>query len=317
MSGIPDVRLDHRVAGDLRRRDSVAAVVDVEHVTGPDQPYRRRLTSLLEPCSVELDLRPVEVTGAEADVCERDPCRCERRMCDTPPFSRSSRVRTDGVEPPQPLATRLQRAELADARRPRDRAAGRARTDTAGITTPDACRYITAATAPEKGLVGGEPWVPPTEEMEGGIGYPQPEAETLPGRMAPEPAVLPFSSPASVITTPPPPHRLALGAYRPSRTLGPALCAALFRHFLDPPVDGSILRKWRGWDSNPRSRAHEAREDSRSSTARRSLERERRSGRQDSNLRSPTPEVGGVAKLPYDQSTPRAPRQGSNLRHEG
>jgi hypothetical protein len=122
----------------------------------------------------------------------------------------------------------------------------------------------------------GEPWVPPTEEMEGGIGYPQPEAETLPGRMAPEPAVLPFSSPASVITTPPPPHRLALGAYRPSRTLGPALCAALFRHFLDPPVDGSILRKWRGWDSNPRSRAHEAREDSRSSTARRSLERERK-----------------------------------------
>jgi hypothetical protein len=155
MSGIPDVRLDHRVAGDLRRRDSVAAVVDVEHVTGPDQPYRRRLTSLLEPCSVELDLRPVEVTGAEADVCERDPCRCERRMCDTPPFSRSSRVRTGGVEPPQPLATRLQRAELADARRPRDRAAGRARTDTAGITTPDACLYITAATAPKKGLVGG------------------------------------------------------------------------------------------------------------------------------------------------------------------
>jgi hypothetical protein len=145
MLGIPNVRLDHRVAGDLRCRDSVAAVVDVEDVTGPDQPYRRRLTSLLEPCSVELDLREVEVTSAEADVCERDPCRCERRMCDTPPFSRSSRVRTGGVEPPQPLATRLQRAELADARRPRDRAAGRARTDTAGITTPDACRYITAA----------------------------------------------------------------------------------------------------------------------------------------------------------------------------
>jgi hypothetical protein len=48
----------------------------------------------------------------------------------------------------------------------------------------------------------------------------------------------------------------------------------LFRHFLDPPVDGSILQfAWRGWDSNPRSRAHEAREDSRSSTARRSLTR--------------------------------------------
>ena len=33
----------------------------------------------------------------------------------------------------------------------------------------------------------------------------------------------------------------------------------------------SVHRKWRGWDSNPRSRAHEAREDSRSSTARRAL----------------------------------------------
>jgi hypothetical protein len=52
---------------------------------------------------------------------------------------------------------------------------------------------------------------------------------------------------------------------------------------------------WRGWDSNPRSRAHEAREDSRSSTA---LDL---SGRQESNLRSPAPEAGGVATLPHDQ----------------
>ncbi len=120
MSGIPNVRLDHRVARDLRCRDSVATVVDMEDVARSNQSYRRRLTSLLEPCSVELDLRPVEVTGTEADVCERNPCRCERRMCDTPPFSRSSRVRTGGVEPPQPWATRLQRAELADARRPQE-----------------------------------------------------------------------------------------------------------------------------------------------------------------------------------------------------
>ena len=56
--------------------------------------------------------------------------------------------------------------------------------------------------------------------------------------------------------------------------------------------------EWRGWDSNPRSRAHEAREDSRSSTARRSPAGERGSGRQDSNLRSPTPEVGGVGQSP-------------------
>ena len=52
----------------------------------------------------------------------------------------------------------------------------------------------------------------------------------------------------------------------------------------------------RGWDSNPRSRAHEAREDSRSSTA------HRRSGRQESNLRSPVPETGGVAVSPTSQT---------------
>jgi hypothetical protein len=52
-------------------------------------------------------------------------------------------------------------------------------------------------------------------------------------------------------------------------------------------------RRVRGWDSNPRSRAHEAREDNRSSTA--------QSGWQESNLRSPAPEAGGVASLPYSQ----------------
>ncbi len=204
MSGIPNVCLDHRVAGDLRRRDSVAAILDVEDLARPDQSYRRCLTSLLEPCSVELELRPVEVTGAEADVCKRDPCRCERRMCDTPPFSRSSRMRTGGVEPPQPGATRLQRAELADARRPqgievlrrrkptpsgiappkagsrgsvplprnppsrKKRAAGRARTDTAGPTTPDACRYTTAA------MDLGEPMVPPRAPPLGSYRSPEP-----------------------------------------------------------------------------------------------------------------------------------------------
>src|SRR5262249_47851245 len=52
-------------------------------------------------------------------------------------------------------------------------------------------------------------------------------------------------------------------------------------------------RTSRGWDSNPRSRAHEARKDDRSSTA--------LSGRQESNLRSPVPKTGGVAKLPHDR----------------
>ncbi len=70
----------------------------------------------------------------------------------------------------------------------------------------------------------------------------------------------------------------------------------------------SYVPEWRGWDSNPRSRAHEAREDSRSSTALRTADgggskvrRRLRSGRQESNLRSPVPKTGGVAKLPHDQ----------------
>ena len=146
-SGISNVRFDEHVARDAGGCDPVAAVPDVERLAGTRQAHRRRLATLLEPHAVALDLRAVETTVSEADVRERDPGRCERRICDTPPFSRSSRVRTGGVEPPQPLATRLQRAELAGARRPQGetRAAGRIRTDTAGLTTPDAGRYITAA----------------------------------------------------------------------------------------------------------------------------------------------------------------------------
>ena len=38
----------------------------------------------------------------------------------------------------------------------------------------------------------------------------------------------------------------------------------------------------------------------------------RRSGRQESNLRSPAPEAGGVATLPYDQTNEKHPRRNSN-----
>ena len=286
LSGIPNLRLDQHVARDAGGGDAVAAVPDVERLAGTRQPHRRRLAALLEPCAVALDLGAVETTVAEADVRERDPGRCERRICDTPPSSRSSRVRTGGVEPPQPLATRLQRAELAGARRPQESlrrreptpsglppsgiprvgpptsppcgrsAAGRVRTDTAGLTTPDA-----------RPLHHGR-----QEKMEGGIGSPQPGAETLPSD-GPGASCCTFRQSCQRVATPPPPHRLALEACRPSCTLGPALCTALFRHFLDSPVGEPFLQfVWRGWDSNPRSRAHEAREDSRSSTARRSLE---------------------------------------------
>jgi hypothetical protein len=62
------------------------------------------------------------------------------------------------------------------------------------------------------------------------------------------------------------------------------------------------MTRVRGWDSNPRSRAHEAREDNRSSTA--------QSGWQESNLRSPAPKAGGVAISPTARSEQRAPPAG-------
>jgi hypothetical protein len=63
----------------------------------------------------------------------------------------------------------------------------------------------------------------------------------------------------------------------------------------------SVHTKERGWDSNPRSRAHEARGDSRSPTA--------QSGWLESNQRSPVPETGGVANSPTARrSTPGGTR---------
>jgi hypothetical protein len=56
------------------------------------------------------------------------------------------KVRTDGVEPPQREASRLQRGELTDAQRPPKGVTGRVRTGAAGITTPDASIYTTATT---------------------------------------------------------------------------------------------------------------------------------------------------------------------------
>ena len=220
LPGISNVRFDQHVARNAGGGDPVAAVPDVERLAGTRQAHRRRLATLLEPHAVALDLRAVETTVSEADVRERDPGRCERRICDTPPFSRSSRVRTGGVEPPQPLATRLQRAELAGARRPQ----GEARRPVGFEPTLRGSRPRMLAVTSR-----------PPREMEGGIGSPQPGAETLPSGLTPEPAVVPFGSPACVVATPPPPHRLALEACRPSCTLGPALCTALFRHFPTHP----------------------------------------------------------------------------------
>ncbi len=120
-------------------------------------------------------------------------------------------------------------------------------------------------------------------------------------RFAPEPAVLPFGSPACVVATPPPPHRSALEACRPSRTLGPALCTALVPSLPRPArrrVDPSI----RDGAGGIRTHGLELMKLARTATPLpRDAPRGDGSGRQDSNLRSPTPEVGGVARLPYDQ----------------
>jgi hypothetical protein len=156
-----------------------------------------------------------------------------------------AKVRTGGVEPPQPVATGLQPAELADAQRPHEYGgvAGRTRTDTAGFTAPDACRYTTATTnvlhvanrtrtgtsgepsplsarpcsacsllhhshmsGDGRTRTGGQPadnrllWplsYAPEKEMEGGIGSPQPEAETSPSRRYLRSQLLPIGTPAS------------------------------------------------------------------------------------------------------------------------
>ena len=127
---------------------------------------------------------------------EPAPPRCKRGAL--PPELHPREMRTGGVEPPQREAHRVTARELADAQRPRGGVAGRIRTGTAGLTTPDADR-----------LHHGH------HERTGTTGL--------------EPA-------ASRLTSE---------------------CSARL----------SYAPRWRGWDSNPRSRAHEAREDGRSSTA--------------------------------------------------
>ena len=109
---------------------------------------------------------------------------------------------------------------------------------------------------------------------------------------APEPAVTHRRS-CQRVSAPPPPHRSALEASRSQLHVGPALCTSPVPSLPRPVRRRAVLGGLRGWDSNPRSRAHEARGDGRSPTA--------LSGRLESNQRSPAPETGGVAKLPHSQ----------------
>ena len=108
-------------------------------------------------------------------------------------------MRTGGVEPPQPRATGLHPAELADAQRPH-----------------------------EEGRPTGLEPVP----------------------RGSRPRMLPL-------------HH----GHRETGTTG--LEPAAYRLTSERSPSELRPREWRGWDSNPRSRAHGAREDSRSSTARR------------------------------------------------
>jgi hypothetical protein len=189
---------------------------------------------------------------------------------------RPGRVRTDGFEPPQREAARLQRAGLTSAQRPQGRVAGRARTGADGAHNPGCFRLHhghhesgddrtrTGGLSPDKRALCALSYAP-GKEVEGGIGFPQPETETSPSdRLRSQ--LLPIGTPASRCLDR---HLLTGWPWRlvgASCTLGPALCTALVPS-LPRPARRRANPQVRGWDSNPRSRAHEARGDSRSPTA--------------------------------------------------
>jgi hypothetical protein len=128
---------------------------------------------------------------------------------------------------------------------------------------------------------------------------------------APEPAVAHRRS-CQRVSAPPPPRRLAPEACRSQlHVRARALHQPLFCHSLGPPVGGPIL------DSAGGIRTHGL---ELMRLARTASPLPRKSGWQESNLRSPAPEAGGVAKLPYSQmnviSTPGGTRTRS-FRVEG
>ncbi len=133
----------------------------------------------------------------------------------------------------------------------RMRVAGRARTDAAGLTTPSAAatprppwsgddRARTGGLSPDKrALCSSE--LRPRRELEGGIGSPQPETETLPSYRLRSQTVAHRHS-CQRMSAPPPPHRLAPEACRSQlHVTARALHQPLFRHFLGRPVDRPFL----------------------------------------------------------------------------
>ena len=169
-------------------------------------------------------------------------------------------------------------------------------------------RMLAVTSRPPRNVLG--------KEVEGGIGSPQPRAETLPS-----------DGPGASCFTLRQSCQRRCDAATPSPVGPGGLSAQLHvraRALPSPCSVTSSARPSTGRSSNShgaggiRTHGLELMRHARTAAPlpRVALSRERRSGRQDSNLRSPTPEVGGVADLPYDQSS-LAPRQDSNLRHEG
>ena len=130
--------------------------------------------------------------------------------------------------------------------------------------------------------------------MEGGIGSPQPEAETLPSEHL-RSQLLPIGAPASAC---PRRHLLTGWPWRLSEascTLGPALCTS-------PCSVTSSARPSTGQSPSSAGgiRTHGL---ELMRLARTAAPLPRKSGWQESNLRFPAPEAGGVSGLPYSQLT--------------
>ena len=156
-------------------------------------------------------------------------------------------MRTGGVEPPQHEATGLQPAELTDAQRPQRGVADRARTGASGLTLPDAAatprpprsgddRRRTGDLSPDKRVLSQLSYVPAAPRLDS-------SARRRKGPLTP-------SCTGRLVR-----RRAAGSCSRAGGSSSPRVAA------------DAAASDWRGWDSNPRSRAHEAREDSRSSTA--------------------------------------------------
>jgi hypothetical protein len=200
--------------------------------------------------------------------------------------------------------------------------AGRARTGASGDHDPG-CFRLHHGHHEEAGTTGLEPAASRlTSERSARLSY-APEGrggrrDRLPAtgdrdvavRSAPEPAVAHRHS-CQRVSAPPPPHRLALEACRSQpHVRARALHQPLFCHFLGPPVGGSIL------DSAGGIRTHGL---ELMRLARTAAPLPRKSGWQESNLRSPAPEAGGVPSSPTARrrtSTPGGTRTRS-FRVEG